>query len=52
MEAEQIYEVITKLVGDIKPVGCSQRDSNSNENLKVFIAVFRRMHKDIWYCIW
>ena len=29
MEAEQIYEIVTKLVGNIRPQGCSQRDSES-----------------------
>lgn len=47
MEAEQIYEVVTKLVGNIRPHGCSQRDRESNENLKKFIDVFSKMHKDI-----
>jgi len=47
MEAEQIYEVVTKLVGNIRPQGCSQRDSESNKNLNTFIAVFAKMHRDI-----
>lgn len=47
MEAEQIYEVVTKLVGNIRPQGCSQRDSESNKNLKTFIEVFAKMHQDI-----
>jgi len=47
MEAEHIYEAITKLVGNIKPHGCSSRDAESNKNLKVFIEVFDKMHRDI-----
>ena len=47
MEAEQIYEVVTKLVGNIRPQGCSQKDSESNKNLKIFIEVFAKMHRDI-----
>jgi len=47
MEAEQIYEVVTKLVGNIRPQGCSNRDSESNKNLKTFIEVFAKMHRDI-----
>lgn len=47
MEADQIYEVVTKLIGNIRPQGCSQRDKESNENLKKFIQVFDKMHLDI-----
>ena len=47
MEAEQIYEIVTKLVGNIRPQGCSQRVSESNKNLKTFIEVFAKMHRDI-----
>ena len=47
MEAEQIYEVVKKLIGNIRPQGCSNRDKESNENLKKFIEVFTAMHVDI-----
>ncbi len=47
MEAEKIYEVVTKLVGNIRPQGCSRRDRESNENLKIFIEVFSKMYTDI-----
>ena len=47
MEAEQIYEVLEKLVGNIKPQGCSRRDEESNNNLKKFIYIFDIMHTEI-----
>ena len=47
MKAEQIYEVVKKLIGNIRPQGCSNRDAESNENLKKFIEVFSAMHVDI-----
>lgn len=47
MEAQQIYEVLTKLIGGIRPQGCSSRDEKSNNNLKTFIEVFDKMHVDI-----
>lgn len=47
MDAEQIYEVITKLVGPIRPLGCGARDSERHENLKKFIKVFDKMHIEI-----
>lgn len=45
--AEQIYEMVNKLVGHIRPVGESNRDSKSLENIKVFIGVFEMMHTEI-----
>lgn len=47
MEAEQIYEVITKLVGLIRPAGCGSSDPERHENLKKFIEVFDKMHVEI-----
>lgn len=47
MEAEQIYKVVKKLIGNIRPQGCSERDNESNKNLKIFIEVFSKMHRDI-----
>jgi len=47
MKSEQIYEVITKLVGPIRPVGCGSRDPERHENLKKFIEVFDKMHVEI-----
>jgi len=47
METEQIYEVITKLVGPIRPLGCGSRDPERHDNLKKFIELFEKMHVEI-----
>lgn len=47
MNAEQIFEVITKLVGKTEPCGESGVDSKRFENMQVFIDVFDKMHSVI-----
>ena len=47
MESEQVYEVLTKLIGPIRPVGCGSIDPERHENLKKFIEVFDKMHVEI-----
>ena len=45
--SEQIYAIIEKLTGKIKPVGESNEDRNRLKNLETFIEVFQRMHIEI-----
>ena len=47
MEAEQIFEVVSKLVGPIEPQGESRADVERLENMKKFIQVFEKMHQQI-----
>ncbi|MEX0595971.1 MAG: hypothetical protein WD512_05665 [Candidatus Paceibacterota bacterium] len=44
MEAKQIYEVLTKLIGPVEPMADAAVDSNRYENMEKFIEVFREMH--------
>jgi len=52
MTEEEVYKVITKLIGEIKPVGESNEDSKRLDNVKTFIGVFDRMHTDIDDIAW
>lgn len=45
--AEQIYSIIEKLIGKIRPVGESNHDREALKNLEVFIEVFNMMHIEI-----
>lgn len=45
--AEQIYGIIQKLTGKIRPVGESNQDADSLKNIETFIAVFKMMHIEI-----
>lgn len=47
MEAETIYEVLTNLIGKIEPAGDAAIDGTREENMKVFIEVFDKMHCEI-----
>ena len=47
MNAETIYEVITKLVGPIDPIAESREDDRRFENLKVMISIFDKIHSDL-----
>jgi hypothetical protein len=47
MKAEQIYEVIKKLTGPIRPAVDAAMDGERLRNLETFIEVFRNMHMDI-----
>lgn len=44
MNSEQIYEVVEKLNGEVKPYGATHIDGARYENMKTFIEVFRKMH--------
>ena len=44
---EQIYEIIQKLIGKIRPVGESIEDAERLKNIKTFIQVFEKMHIEI-----
>jgi hypothetical protein len=45
--ADQIYEIVQKLTGKIRPVGESNEDEKRLKNVKVFIEVFGKMHAEI-----
>ena len=45
--AEQIYEIIQKLTGRIRPQGESNQDAESLKNVETFIQVFKMMHIEI-----
>jgi len=45
--AEQIYEIIQKLTGKIRPVGESNQDAQRLKNVETFIQVFEKMHIEI-----
>ena len=47
MEADDIYAVVTKLVGKINPIAETTTDNARYENLKVMIDVTDRMVIDI-----
>lgn len=42
-----IHEVITKLVGPIKPIGETQTDNDRFENLKIMIDLVDKLLSDI-----
>lgn len=44
MKAEEIFEVIKKLTGDIYPVGDTTIDNQRRENIRLYIDVFDKMH--------
>lgn len=44
MTADTIYEVISKITGDVYPAGESNIDRIRLENVKTFIQVFDKMH--------
>lgn len=46
---DEIYKVLTKLIGEIEPVADSNIDEDRFENVKVFLAVFDEMHTQIDY---
>ena len=43
----EIYEVVTKLLGSIKPVGSSEVDNERFENLKQMTALVDKLVSDI-----
>ena len=45
--AEQIYELIQKLTGRIRPQGESNQDAEALKNVETFIKVFEMMHIEI-----
>lgn len=45
--AEQIYELIKKLTGGIRPQGESNKDTEALKNVETFIKVFEMMHTEI-----
>ena len=45
--SEQIYEIIQKLIGKIRPVGESNQDAERLKNIEIFIQVFDKMHIEI-----
>ena len=47
MDANGIYEVLTKLTGKIEPIGERNADAERLENVRVFIEVFDKMHMAI-----
>jgi hypothetical protein len=47
MSYDAIYEVVTKLVGSIKPIGSTETDSERQRNLKVMIALVESLIFDI-----
>ena len=47
MNAEQVFEVIEKLIGSVEPYGATHIDSERKENMKTFIEVFDKMHQVI-----
>lgn len=44
MNSDQIFEVITKLIGQVNPYGDSAIDKVRFENMETFIKVFDKMH--------
>ena len=44
---EQVYEIIQKLIGKIRPVGESNQDAERLKNIETFIQVFEKMHIEI-----
>lgn len=44
MKAEEIFQVIMKLTGEVHPVGDAAIDNHRYENMRVFLSVFDRMH--------
>jgi len=47
MEIDIIYEVVKKLVGDIKPVGETHVDDERFENMKVITELIDRLLSDV-----
>lgn len=47
MDAETIYEVLKKLIGNIEPVADSNIDEKNLENINKFIFIFKEMHSMI-----
>ena len=45
--AEQIYSIIQKLTGKIRPVGETNQDEERLKNIETFIAIFDMMHVEI-----
>lgn len=45
--AEQIYELVLKLTGRIRPQGENNQDTEVLKNVKTFIKVFEMMHIEI-----
>lgn len=44
---DEVYKVLTKLIGDIEPVADAAIDSERLENMTTFIEVFNRMYSHI-----
>lgn len=44
MKKETVMELLTKVIGEIKPCADSAIDGQRIENLKLFIGVFDEMH--------
>lgn len=44
MKAEEIFNVIMKLTGEVEPVGDTAKDNHRMDNMRVFIEVFDKMH--------
>lgn len=47
MNSMDVYEVVTKLIGPVNPVGCSQSDAVRLENVKVLTALVDSLLTDI-----
>jgi len=49
MKAEQIYEVIKKLIGPIDPVADSAIDEKRGENMDTMTSLILLLHQDVEY---
>ena len=49
MTADQVYEVVTKLVGPIDPIGETNADGVRFDNLKVMVDLTEKILDDIRY---
>ena len=47
MKTETVYEVVTKLIGNIEPVGETYQDEKRYENLKVMTELVDRLIFDL-----
>lgn len=45
--ADQIYEIVQKLIGKIRPVGENKQDAERLKNIETFIQVFEKIHIEI-----
>jgi hypothetical protein len=47
MNAKDIYNVVTKLIGDIRPIGETNIDNDRFENLKIMTGLVDKLLSDI-----